>query len=298
MAKPVSISGSGTMTFTSDNTYGTTTLLNGATLNLGTFGGSDAHGSLGLGDVTMSGGSTLNINRSGVLIFGGNVTGSGDSAGSVNQLGTSNTNIAGAITNVSTVNVSAGSLAVGGVINQRSGVVVTGGNLNAFGITGSGGLIVSGGGAGLAGTNSYSGGTMISGGTIILAGTGTSLPANSVLAVNGGTLDLRGNNVSLERSDRFADKHRCHHQQWRRHQHHYVRRLPSECRHLRGLERWSRRRKSRAEHRHRQHRGRKRLDAPFAQPRNLQRRHHGLKAKHRSRCQQCIRHRPDHRGAE
>lgn len=42
VAKPVSISGSGTMTFTSDNTYGTTTLLNGATLNLGTFGGSDA----------------------------------------------------------------------------------------------------------------------------------------------------------------------------------------------------------------------------------------------------------------
>ena len=197
VAKPVSISGSGTMTFTSDNTYGTTTLLNGATLNLGTFGGSDAHGSLGLGDVTMSGGSTLNINRSGVLIFGGNVTGSGDSAGSVNQLGTSNTTIAGAITNVSTVNVSAGSLAVGGVINQTSGVVVTGGNLNAFGITGSGGLTVSGGGAGLAGTNSYSGGTMISGGTIILAGTGTSLPANSMLAVNGGTLDLRGNNVSL-----------------------------------------------------------------------------------------------------
>ena len=68
VAKAVSVSGSGTLTFTSDNTYGTTALLNGATLNLGTFGGTDTHGSLGLGDVTMSGGSTLNINRSGLLL--------------------------------------------------------------------------------------------------------------------------------------------------------------------------------------------------------------------------------------
>ena len=109
-AKPISVTGSGALTLTGNNSYSSTTLLSGATLNIGAFSGADTSGSLGTGDVTMSGSSTLNFNRSNAYTFGGAITGSGVGAGTVNQLGTGTTTISGAISNVTSVNVSAGSL--------------------------------------------------------------------------------------------------------------------------------------------------------------------------------------------
>ena len=76
------------LTLTGNNSYSSTTLLSGATLNIGAFSGTDTSGSLGTGDVTMSGSSTLNFNRSNAYTFGGTITGSGVGAGTVNQLGT------------------------------------------------------------------------------------------------------------------------------------------------------------------------------------------------------------------
>ena len=61
--------------------------MSGATLNVGTLGGSDTAGTLGSGDLTISGGATLNFNRSNAYNFTGSVIGSGTGAGSVNQLG-------------------------------------------------------------------------------------------------------------------------------------------------------------------------------------------------------------------
>ena len=58
----------------------------------------------------------LNFNRSNAYNFAGDITGSGVDAGTVNQLGAGTTTIAGAITNVTTVNVSAGSLIASGTI--------------------------------------------------------------------------------------------------------------------------------------------------------------------------------------
>ena len=87
-----------------------------------------------------------------------------------------------------------------GVLNQTSGVFVTGGSLGAQGgITGMGGLTVKAGQV----VSPWSAPTV----TVVdhnlgrngdpRRHPGTSLPANSVLAVNGGTLDLHGNNISL-----------------------------------------------------------------------------------------------------
>ena len=198
-AKPITVTGSGALTLTGNNSYSSTTLLSGATLNIGAFSGTDTSGSLGTGDVTMSGSSTLNFNRSNAYTFGGAITGSGVGAGTVNQLGTGTTTISGAISNVTSVNVSAGSLIASSTLNQTGGISVTGaGSLTASGaISGAGGLTVgTTGTVALNANNTYTGGTSITSGTVVL-NSANALPLNSVLTMNGGTLDLNGKNVTV-----------------------------------------------------------------------------------------------------
>ncbi len=199
-AKPVTVSGAGALTLTGNNSYGPTALLSGATLNVGTIGGTDTSGSLGTGDVTMSGASTLNFNRTNAYTFGGAITGSGAASGTVNQLGSGTTTVSGAISNVTSVNVSAGTLIASSTLNQTGGVNVTGaGSLTASGaISGAGALTIgTTGNVALNANNTYTGGTSLTGGTVVL-NSANALPTNSVLTVDGGgTLDLNAKNISL-----------------------------------------------------------------------------------------------------
>jgi autotransporter-associated beta strand protein len=196
----INLSGSGTLTLTANDSYSTTSI-NGSTLNVGTFGGSDTTGTLGSNDVTLSNSGTLNFNRSNSYSFGGAIAGSGVGAGSVDQLGTGTTTIAGAINNVTMVNVSAGALNASSSISQSGGINVTGsGSLTVGGsVSGNGALVVNTSGTvTFNASNSYGGGTTITSGNVILNAAGA-LPALSALGVNGGTLDLHGNNISLSR---------------------------------------------------------------------------------------------------
>jgi fibronectin-binding autotransporter adhesin len=215
---PLQVSGAGTLTLTANNSYSSTTL-SAATLNIGTNGGSDTSGTLGTGNLTMSGGATLNFNRTdaGGYTFGGGITGSGVGAGAVFQLGSGKTTVSGAISNVTTLNVPAGTLVASSTISQTGGLYVTGltggvsdptvqgtGSLTANGaISGIGALFVNTmGTVNLNAANSYSpgnattAGTTINGGTVNLGAAGA-LPTNTSLAVNGGRLNLNGNNISL-----------------------------------------------------------------------------------------------------
>ena len=160
---------------------------------------------MGSSDLTVSGGATLNFNRSNADSFAGSIIGSGTLAGNVNQLAAGATTVGGAISNISSVNVSAGSLVVSGSLGQSGGVNVTavGGGTGAGSLTvggslsGAGALTVDTSGTiSLGGNNSFAGGTTLNNGTMVLNNAGA-LPANSVLAVNGGTLDLHGNSISL-----------------------------------------------------------------------------------------------------
>ena len=210
--QPINASGAGTLTLTGNNNYSTTSIT-GSTVNVGTFGGADTSGTLGAGDVTLSSAGVLNFNRSNAYSFTGNINGSGVGAGSINQLGTGSTTIGGAISNVTSVNVAAGSLTTSSTVNQSGGVIVTGngglgntgtGSLTANGsISGAGPLSVdTSGTVNLNASNSYTGDTTINNGTVALGAVGA-FPSNGALTINGdgsthgGILDLHGQNISL-----------------------------------------------------------------------------------------------------
>jgi fibronectin-binding autotransporter adhesin len=203
--RPLTVSGTGSVTLRANNTYSTTSISaatpDAATLNVGAFGGSDTAGSLGSGDVAMTGGAVLNFNRANAYAFAGGITGNGVGAGSVNQLGSGTTTVAGAINNVTTVNVSAGALTASSTINQTGGVNVTGtGSLTAAGsVSGAGAVTVNTTGTvNLNASNSFTGGLSIgaTGGTVNLNAAGA-LPANAALGVDGGTLNLNANSISV-----------------------------------------------------------------------------------------------------
>ena len=182
-AQPILATGPGTLALTANNSYSTTSIT-GSTVNIGTFGGSDTAGSLGTGDVTMSGGAVLNFNRSNLYSFGGNING-----GTINQLGSGSTTIGGAVSGVTTVNVAAGALTTSSTLSQSSGLNVTA--TGGLGNTGSGSLTANGSisGAGalnvdtsgtlnLNASNSYNGGTFLNNGTVIVGAAGA-LPSSS-----------------------------------------------------------------------------------------------------------------------
>ena len=201
---PLSVSGTGSLTLTGNNSF-STTALTGATINVGTPGGSSTTGTLGTGTLTMSASGTLNFNRSNAYVFPGGITGSGANAGSVNQLGTGTTTVSGAISNITSVTISAGTLITGSTLSQSGGISLTGaGSLTAGGsISGSGPLTMSSTGTvNLNAANSYFSGNVTTAGTTINTGTinlnaAGALPTNTALAVNGGTLNLNGNNIAI-----------------------------------------------------------------------------------------------------
>jgi autotransporter-associated beta strand protein len=197
--KPLTVGGGGTLTLTANNSFSSSSL-NGGILNVGTFGGSDTSGTLGSSDINISNGATLNFNRSNAYIFAGGITGSGvGPEGTVNQMGLGTTTVSGAISNVTSVNVSAGTLIASSTISQSGGINLTNnGSLTANGgISGAGAVTMSSSGAlTMAGSNSYSGGTTINSGTVIL-NNASAFPTATGLAVNGGTFDLHGNSISV-----------------------------------------------------------------------------------------------------
>jgi fibronectin-binding autotransporter adhesin len=198
-AFPVTLTGPGTLNLTGTtgaSTFTTLSVATGSTVNVGTGG---AGGTLGTGTVSLATTSTLNFNTSSNYNYGQNITGSGN----VSQIGSGTTTV-GSVS-AATVNVSNGSLVVNSTMSQSAGLNVTGpalslgsGSLTASGsISGTGKLTVNTTGTvALNASNSYGGGTEIDGGTVTLGAAGA-LPASSALAVNGGTLDLNGQNISL-----------------------------------------------------------------------------------------------------
>ncbi len=192
-AKTLSMAGPGTVTLTGTNNYGNTTVL-GGTLNVGAVGGG-ATGSLGTGNLSLASGTVLNFNRTGTYSFPGGIAG----PGAVNQLGTGSITVGGAISGVTTFNVSAGALTASSTLDQSGGVNVTGtGSLTvAGGITGAGALTVNTSGTvSVGGTSTYGGATTLTTGALVLT-SANALPAGSSLAVNAGVLDLHGNSISL-----------------------------------------------------------------------------------------------------
>ncbi len=191
-AKSVAISGPGTVTFAGSNGFTTVNVTGAGTVNVGNGGTS---GTLGSGNVTLASGVAVNFNRTTPYSMPGSITG----AGTISQLGSGGIAVGGSVTGVTSVSATGGALSVGGSLNQSGGVTVTGnGSLSVgAGLTGAGNLLVNTSGAvTLTGASTYGGGTELDAGTLSL-GASSTLPSESVLAVNGGTLDLHGNSISL-----------------------------------------------------------------------------------------------------
>jgi fibronectin-binding autotransporter adhesin len=192
-AKTLSMAGPGTVTLTGTNSYGNTTVL-GGTLNVGAVGGG-ATGSLGTGNLSLASGTVLNFNLSSAYSFPGGIAG----PGAVSQLGTGSIAIGGAISGITTANISSGTLTAASTLDQSGGVNVTGiGSLTVSGgITGAGALTVNTSGTvSVGGTSTYAGATTLTAGALVL-NSSNALPTGSTLAVNGGVLDLHGNSISL-----------------------------------------------------------------------------------------------------
>jgi autotransporter-associated beta strand protein len=189
-AQAMSVSGQGNLNLRGTNGF-TTLAVSGSRINVGTEGGSDTTGSLGTGPVTLSNNATLNFNRSNTYNFGQNITG----AGTVQHLGTGTTAV-GAVS-VNHVRISNGALTATSIAQSEGVVVEGGGRLTTGAISGAGSLSVNtSGSVSLTGANTYTGGTQIDNGTVTLNAAGT-LPTNSALTVNNGTLDLNAKSISV-----------------------------------------------------------------------------------------------------
>ena len=178
--------GSGTITLSGANTYSGGTTLSAGTLQLGSSStGSITNGPVGTGTLTLNGG-TLSSNvgdfittRSiaNPITFGGDVTfGTNTNFGALSLSG------AGTLTGNRTLTFVA-DVTYSGNIGQSGG---------SFGLTkaGSGTLKLSG-------VNSYSGGTTVNAGLLWLNSSSALGSSSASLTVNGGIVDLSGNNISV-----------------------------------------------------------------------------------------------------
>jgi autotransporter-associated beta strand protein len=192
--------GTDTVTLSADNSYGTTTINSGATLQIGN---ASTTGTLGSGAVTNNG--TLIFDRSNAMTVANDISGSGG----LTQAGANTLTLTGS-NSYGTTTINAGAtLQIGsGLSDSTTGTLGTGTVTNngtvtfnrsnammvANTINGSGAVNQSGSGSTtLSGSNGYTGLTTVSAGTLVvindsaLGGTGTGT------TVSGGTLDLQAN---------------------------------------------------------------------------------------------------------
>ncbi|WP_162901215.1 autotransporter-associated beta strand repeat-containing protein [Breoghania sp. L-A4] len=215
----VTKAGAGTLVLTGANSYSGGTTVSGGVLQAGSAGALAANtgytvngGTLDLGNFNLTasslsgtggrvdlGGAALTVAQSGTTGYAGVITGTG----SVTKAGAGTLVLTGANTYSGGTTISAGTLQVGdggtsgsltGDVTNDSALIFNRSNAvtHAGVITGTGSVTKAGAGTlVLTGANSYSGGTTVSGG-VLRAGSAGALAANTGYAVNGGTLDLGG----------------------------------------------------------------------------------------------------------
>ncbi len=186
--------GAGTVLLTGTNSYGTTSVAAGNTLQVGNGGTS---GTLGTGAVAVDG--TLAFNRSDSITIANNISG----AGTVAQLGSGTTTLSGANSGTWGASIQAGTLA----INRSDATAINGP------VTGTGALTMSGGGTLTLGSSNagFSGPVTVTGSALNLgadaaAGTGpitldtskltennvSTTSANAITVTNANTIDTFG----------------------------------------------------------------------------------------------------------
>ena len=218
-ASTLFVNGAGTVTIATSNSYGGGTFLNAGLLNIGN------SAALGSGPLTISGGSIDNTAGQAITLAN-NIAQNWDN--SFTFLGSNDLNLGtGAVTlsGSPTITVVAGTLTVGGGIGGTSqlnlagaGTFVMGGSNSYSGdttinnaalvydfpgpqtysgaISGSGSLSnIAAGLLNLSGSNTYGGGTALTQGTL-QAGNASAFGTGGML-VNGGVLQLNGNNISV-----------------------------------------------------------------------------------------------------
>jgi fibronectin-binding autotransporter adhesin len=195
--------GAGTLVLTAANTYGTATIINAGTLQVGNGG---TTGSLGGASFGISNNGTLAMNRSNSLTISNAISGTGG----VSQIGSGTTILSGTNTYFGPTLISLGTLQIGngvatGTLGSSSSVVTNNGALafsrnNTFtvgnNISGSGSVSQLGTGTTtLSGILTYTGATTASAGKLVLGGNLTS--STSVSATGAGTIELATNGTSL-----------------------------------------------------------------------------------------------------
>ncbi|WP_165357412.1 autotransporter-associated beta strand repeat-containing protein, partial [Sphingosinicella sp. CPCC 101087] len=194
----VSYTGGGTartITLGGANTYTGANSIGTVTVRVSTLADRGAASSLGTNDNTGAGLADIEINN-GVLDYSGD----GDSSNRTWEISN----------NSSVLNNGTGALALTGAVTfdpvasidtLTLGGSAAGENTISGDITGSGRLVVNGAGTwALSGTNTYTGGITVESGTL-RADSASALGATTSVTVNGGTLDLNGNNLSLTSID-------------------------------------------------------------------------------------------------
>ena len=201
---PLTIAGSGSVTFGGTNTYGGTTTVKAGATSTSVAAGPMAPSALAR--FTLVDNAAVNFNRSSAYPYAGAITGTGSGVTTVNQIGTGATTLSGPIGGITSLNVSNGSLTTSNTVVQSGGINVTGvgglgnqgaGSYTAGGvISGSGGLNVdTTGTVTLNQANNFTGGTTINSGTVVM-GANNAIPSIG-LGVNGGTLNLNGFGLTI-----------------------------------------------------------------------------------------------------